>query len=29
MDADDRASNLMDFKKGLYKILIATSVSSR
>ncbi|EGR30446.1 hypothetical protein IMG5_131900 [Ichthyophthirius multifiliis] len=29
MDPDDRASNLIDFKKGLYKILIATSVSSR
>ncbi len=29
VDADDRTNNLMDFKKGIYRILIATSVSSR
>ncbi|KAL4497332.1 hypothetical protein ABPG72_011267 [Tetrahymena utriculariae] len=29
VDADDRVSNSFDFRKGIFKILIATSLSSR
>ncbi|EAR85634.2 DEAD/DEAH-box helicase (macronuclear) [Tetrahymena thermophila SB210] len=29
VDAEDRVNNLLDFRKGIYKILIATSLSSR